>query len=184
VAIAAPAAFAAGAFLAPSTPATVLAADSKPAPAVGIARADGTGAVQRVAAASDLKVAAYDREAGKAKLTAAGSATAPAMKKGDVIASAGTPQLPSGALVKVTDATPDPNGAVAVQPATLPELLGDRSVNMASPVSAAGLTVKPLTAGVRSAVVDAAGSQPEPSTSSSPSSAPSKNSPWKLWPWK
>jgi len=158
VAVTAPAAFAAGMLAFPDDPAAT-SPESLPtagahAQVAGLARADGLGGVREVKS-EKLRLASYDPRTGKAKL--AGAQGRPTVKTGDVIASGSTPRLPKGALVKVTDPRPDASGAVSVQPATLPELLGDRKINSTTPVNPAGISIKPLVNGVTGVVTPAAG---------------------------
>jgi len=104
------------------------------------------GAVKQVDS-NAVRLRSYDAPNGKARL-----ATKATVKAGDVIASGASPQLPNGALVKVTDPTPDSTGAVSVRPATLPELLGDAKITSTTPVRPSDVTIKPLRKGVAAAV--------------------------------
>ncbi len=160
-AVATPLVFAGGMLLVPdeSEQSTKQAAlPSRPtatATTASVGRVDGAGGVRKVTGKKEVRLAAYDPSTGKATLTTAKGGK-PAVRRGDVIASDRTAQLPHGALVKVTDPKPDRAGAVTVAPATLPDLLGDARINSATPVDPAGITVKPLIKGVSAAVTPAA----------------------------
>jgi len=176
VTVATPLAFAGGTLLVPDEPEREKSSSALPtavaetATAATVGRADGAGGVRNVTGKKEVRLASYNAKTGKATLTANGSGK-PAVKAGDVIASGRTKQLPHGALVKVTDATPDSGGAVTVAPATLPELLGDATINSATPVSPSGISVKPLIKGVSAAVTKTGAVSP--STTVTPSSPPS-----------
>ncbi|MFI5492333.1 hypothetical protein [Actinoplanes sp. NPDC051859] len=122
-----------------------------------IARPGKSGAVERVSG-EQLKLAAYDKRAGKARLVeAAGKPKKTEVRKGDVIAAGRSKALPEGALVKVVDAREDAAGQVSVAPATLPDLLGDQKLTTTTPVPVGDVTVKPLTEGVQATVEKATG---------------------------
>ncbi|MEU9981759.1 hypothetical protein [Streptomyces sp. NPDC050856] len=72
------------------------------------------------------------------------------VRPGDVVAAAPNRWAPAGALFKVAEVTGSSGGRVTVSttPATLPELLGDRTVEQRAAVSADRLRVTPLSSGV------------------------------------
>ncbi len=179
VSVATPLAFAGGMMLVPDapsadeTPEALPTAVAETTSTTAVARGDGAGGVRNVTGKEDVRLATYNPTTGKATL-AGGT---PKVKKGDVIVSGRTKDLPKGALVKVTDPKSDAGGAVSVQPATLPELLGDAKINSATPVSPSDLTVKPLLKGVKAAVEEPAPASPSGSPSVSPSTTPTPAAP-------
>ncbi|MBT2528341.1 hypothetical protein J7E91_23735 [Streptomyces sp. ISL-99] len=97
--------------------------------------------------ASSVRIASYDQRQRRAVLTTTGKEP---VRTGDVVASAPNRSAPTGALFKVAEVTGTSGGEVTVTtaPATLPELLGDRTVNQRAAVAADRLRVKPLSSGV------------------------------------
>ncbi|MFF9086605.1 hypothetical protein ACF1BE_09390 [Streptomyces sp. NPDC014991] len=153
-----PAGLGAQALLSPSgdAPSAVAAPlSSASAPAYEEVESDGAGAVvgqpsarpdRRVHSAS-VRVAAYDRGQRRAVLK---TSERGAVRAGDVVASAPTRSAPAGALFKVAKVVRSNGDEVSVTtaPATLPELLGERSVERRAAVPAGELRVKPLSEGV------------------------------------
>ncbi|MQS05227.1 hypothetical protein FNX44_025995, partial [Streptomyces sp. OF1] len=144
------------------------------APTYEEAEGEGAGAVvaqptarhdRRVHSAS-VRVAAYDQGQRRAVLKAAERG---AVRAGDVVASAPTRSAPAGALFKVAKVTERRGDEVTVttEPATLPELLGERSVKQRAAIPARELSVKPLSKGVtattdRPSAVESAPASPAP----------------------
>ncbi|MFI6106942.1 hypothetical protein [Streptomyces sp. NPDC051310] len=97
--------------------------------------------------ASSVRVASYDPQMHRAVLKTSGDR---AVRTGDVVAAAPNRSAPAGALFKVARVTGASDGEVTVTtaPATLPELLGDRTVKQRAVVSPDRLRVKPLSSGV------------------------------------
>ncbi len=137
-----------------SLPKTVAVADVAPA-----TLAEGGGGAPKKRVKPAVRIAGYDKKAGRATLDSDRGAP---IKTGQVIVSDRTKQLPQGALVKVTNPVPDSKGTVAVAPATLPDLLGDAKIHSATPVNPSGITVKSLVNGVSSDVTAAAGKAAKP----------------------
>ncbi|MFJ2190544.1 hypothetical protein ACIOJE_21835 [Kitasatospora sp. NPDC087861] len=109
-----------------------------------------------VAAAPDLKLAAYDQQTGKAVLaaadTAAGTpspaataAATAAVRTGQVIDSPPSAVAPRGALLAITDVQPAADGKVAVstRPATISELLGQTWAKIKSALDPHNIQITP-----------------------------------------
>ncbi|MBB1243655.1 hypothetical protein GL263_08795 [Streptomyces durbertensis] len=159
------------------------------APAYEEAESDGAGAVvaqptdrpdRRVHSAS-VRVAAYDPGQRRAVLKATERG---AVRAGDVVASAPTRSAPAGALFKVAKVTESRGDEVTVTtaPATLPELLGERSVKQRAAIPARELSVRPLSKGVtattdRPSAAESAPASPSPADSAPADPAPPTDSP-------
>ncbi|WP_171170061.1 hypothetical protein [Streptomyces sp. I05A-00742] len=120
--------------------------------AVSVVRAAGDGKVGPVPV-GDARLTDYDAAGGHAVLTGGasngGQGAPDQLRAGDVIASPATTQTPQGALVKVTAVHPQTGGRVAVdtRPADLTDALGDGTVDLRTPLTAADLRTKPSSAG-------------------------------------
>ncbi len=157
------------------------AADSGPsasAPAfAGADTADAGAAVTEPSARSAprthsvaVRLASYDPRGRRAVLKTSKSQS---VRAGDVIASAPSRLAPSGALFKVAKVTHAAEGHVTVTtaPATVAELLGDRTADARAALTAAELRVKPLADGVKTLRTPAAvtpSAHPTPQFRSSP----------------
>ncbi|MDY0812422.1 hypothetical protein [Kitasatospora purpeofusca] len=140
--------------------------------AVGTPSADGSAATP--AAATDLRLTAYDPAAGTAVLSAPAAPAAPsvpasaavtpspsavpaltqAVQPGRLIASPPTDAAPQGALLAVTAVHPGAGNTLglATRPATLPELLGAAEVDGTVPVDPKAIKVTPLVKDVTATV--------------------------------
>jgi hypothetical protein len=151
---------------------TVKAAPQGGAAPSAVAHPSGGG---RQAEKSSLKVASYDRQSGRAVISAADKApkspkkpsaaqpSAPAaapssgaernapVAVGDIIASAPTPGAPDGVLAKVTQVLgkTEKGTEVNTAPATLGALLGDAKADGRVPVDPSAVTVEPLVQGTK-----------------------------------
>ncbi|MFF9864699.1 hypothetical protein ACF1G0_04640 [Streptomyces sp. NPDC013953] len=123
--------------------------------------------------ASSVRVASYDPQLRRAVLKTSGDR---AVRTGDVVAAAPNRSAPAGALFKVARVTGTSDGEVTVNtaPATLPELLGDRTVKQRAAVSADRLRVKPLSSGVTATTGPPTAS---PGTAGGPSAGPTEGTP-------
>ena len=172
--VATPLVFAGGVLLVKGEPAPAPAGTSLPkavaeADAAPVGPAEGGGGTPKKRIKPAVRIAGYDKKAGRATLDSDRGAP---IKSGQVIVSDRTKRLPHGALVKVTNPVPDSKGTVAVAPATLPDLLGDAKIHSATPVSPAGITVKSLVDGVSGDVTKAAGKPAKPASATKIEPAP------------
>ncbi|MFI1533316.1 hypothetical protein [Streptomyces anandii] len=183
-----PAGFGVGALLSPSsaTPSDPAAAplSSASAPGHEEAESDGDGAVvaqptarpdRRVHSAS-VRVTSYDRGRRTAVLKTSGRQP---VRAGDVVASAPTRSAPAGALFKVAKVVESTGDQVSVTtaPATLPELLGERSVAQRTALSSRELSVRPLSKGVTATVDRAPTAADAPAPASPVESGPAGQAP-------
>ncbi|KOV11282.1 hypothetical protein ADK60_35470 [Streptomyces sp. XY431] len=146
--------------------------------AVGTPSADGSAATP--AAATDLRLTAYDPAAGTAVLSAPAASTVPsapasaassapaaaasspsavpaltqAVQPGRLLASPPTDAAPQGALLAVTAVHPGAGNtlSLATRPATLPELLGAAEADGTVPVDPKAIKVTPLVKDVTATV--------------------------------
>ncbi|MCX4688712.1 hypothetical protein OG401_31210 [Kitasatospora purpeofusca] len=137
--------------------------------AIGTPSTDGSAAVP--AAATDLRLTAYDPAAGTAVLSAPAASSAPAaapaasspaavpaltqaVRPGRLLASPPTDAAPQGALLAVTAVHPGAGNTLglATRPATLPELLGAAEVDGTVPVDPKAIKVTPLVKDVTATV--------------------------------
>ncbi|MEV0977945.1 hypothetical protein [Streptomyces sp. NPDC049915] len=183
-----PAGFGVGALLSPSGEApsdrAAGAGSSASAPAYEAAENDGAGAVvaqptarpDRHVHSASVRVAAYDQGRRRAVLK---TAERGAVRAGDVVASAPTRSAPAGALFKVAKVVESRGDEVSVTtaPATIPELLGERSVKQRAAVSARELSVRPLSEGVTATTDRAAAAESTPASPSPAGSAPADPAP-------
>ncbi|MGK5641891.1 hypothetical protein ACSNOK_26785 [Streptomyces sp. URMC 126] len=122
--------------------------------AVSVVRPAGDGKVGQVPV-GDARLTDYDAAGGHAVLTGGAShglqGSPDRLRPGDVIASPATAATPQGALVKVTAVHPQAGGRVAVdtRPADLTDALGDGTVDLRVPLTAADLKAKPSSTGGR-----------------------------------
>ncbi|MEK2490962.1 hypothetical protein WN990_15510 [Kitasatospora purpeofusca] len=137
--------------------------------AIGTPSADGSAATP--AAATDLRLTAYDPAAGTAVLSAPAASSAPAsspaasspsavpaltqaVQPGRLLASPPTDAAPQGALLAVTAVHPGAGNTLglATRPATLPELLGAAEADGTVPVDPKSIKVTPLVKDVTATV--------------------------------